>query len=50
LEGDSYGYGFGHGSVGLIGMVLIIMVVLMLLGRICHERFGEFQRWDPQKS
>jgi hypothetical protein len=29
-----YGYGFGHGGVGLLGTLLIIVVVLMLLGRI----------------
>jgi hypothetical protein len=29
-----YGYCLGHGGVGLIGTILIIVVVLMLLGRI----------------
>jgi hypothetical protein len=29
-----YGYGFGHGGIGIIGIILIILVVLLLLGRI----------------
>ncbi|WP_085583665.1 DUF3309 family protein [Thalassospira mesophila] len=29
-----YGYGYGHTGVGLLGVVLIIIVALMLLGRI----------------
>ena len=28
------GYGFGHTSIGLLGVVLIIVVALVLLGRI----------------
>jgi hypothetical protein len=29
-----YGYGLGHGGIGIIGVILIILVVLLLLGRI----------------
>ena len=29
-----YGYGFGHGGIGVIGVILIILVVLLLMGRI----------------
>ena len=29
-----YGYGFGHTSVGVLGIFLIIVVSLVLLGRI----------------
>ena len=29
-----YGYGFGHGGIGVIGIILIILVVLLLMGRI----------------
>tara|TARA_R110000787_G_scaffold211281_3_gene321119 strand:- start:62292 stop:62456 length:165 start_codon:yes stop_codon:yes gene_type:complete len=29
-----YGYGFGHGGMGVIGTILIIVVVLMVIGRI----------------
>lgn len=29
-----YGYGFGHGGIGVIGGVLIISVVLLLMGRL----------------
>ena len=27
-------YGFGHCSIGVIGIILIILVVLLLMGRI----------------
>jgi hypothetical protein len=30
----TYGYGFGHGSIGLLGVLLIVLLVLLLLGRI----------------
>ena len=29
-----YGYGFGHGGIGVIGVILIILVVLLLMGRL----------------
>ena len=29
-----YGYGFGHTSIGLLGVILIVVVALVLLGRI----------------
>ena len=29
-----YGYGFGHGGIGIIGIILIILVVLLVLGKI----------------
>jgi hypothetical protein len=29
-----YGYRYGHGSVGIIGAILIVVIILMLLGRI----------------
>jgi hypothetical protein len=29
-----YGYGLGHGGIGLIGIILIILVVLAVTGRI----------------
>ena len=29
-----YGYGYGHGGMGIIGIILIIILVLFLLGRI----------------
>ena len=29
-----YGYGFGHGGVGLIGIILIVLIVLLLMGRL----------------
>ena len=33
-EGGVTGYGFGHGGVGLIGVLLIIVLVLLLTGRL----------------
>lgn len=29
-----YGYGFGHGGVGVIGVILIILLVLLVMGRL----------------
>jgi hypothetical protein len=29
-----YGYGFGHGGIGVIGVILIVLVVLLLMGRL----------------
>jgi hypothetical protein len=29
-----YGYGLGHGGVGIPGVVLFVVVILMLSGRI----------------
>lgn len=29
-----YGYGLGHGGVGIVGVLLVIVIVLLLLGRI----------------
>ena len=29
-----YGYGLGHGGVGLIGVILVILLILALLGRV----------------
>ena len=29
-----YGYGFGHGGIGVIGIILIVLVVLLLMGRL----------------
>jgi hypothetical protein len=29
-----YGYGFGHGGVGVLGAVLLVVLVLVILGRI----------------
>jgi hypothetical protein len=28
------GYGFGHKSMGVLGVVLVIILILVLLGRI----------------
>ena len=32
--GGSYGYGMGHGGIGLIGIILVVVVLLMLSGRL----------------
>ena len=29
-----FGYGYGHGGIGIIGIILIVLVVLLLMGRI----------------
>ena len=29
-----YGYGFGHGGIGVIGVILIVLVVLLLMGKL----------------
>ena len=29
-----YGYGMGHGGIGIIGVILVVLLVLMLLGRV----------------
>jgi hypothetical protein len=29
-----YGYGFGHGGMGVIGLILIVLLVLFLMGRL----------------
>jgi hypothetical protein len=29
-----YGYGFGHGGIGVLGTVLIVVLILVLLGRL----------------
>ena len=29
-----YGYGFGHGGIGLLGIILIVLIVLLLMGRL----------------
>jgi hypothetical protein len=29
-----YGYGFGHGGIGVIGVLLIILIVLLAMGRL----------------
>jgi hypothetical protein len=33
-SGGSYGYGFGHRGVGIIGLILIAVVILSVLGRL----------------
>ena len=29
-----YGYGFGHGGIGILGVILIVLLVLLLMGRL----------------
>ena len=31
---DAYGYGYGHRSMGVLGVVLLVVVILLVLGRI----------------
>jgi hypothetical protein len=33
-SGIAYGYGWGNGGIGLLGIVLIIVVVLLFTGRL----------------
>ena len=30
----TYGYGYGHAPVGIIGVILIVLLILLLMGRI----------------
>jgi Protein of unknown function (DUF3309) len=30
----TYGYGYGHSGIGLLGVLLIILIILMLSGRM----------------
>ena len=30
---DRFSYGYSHGGVGLIGLILIVVLVLVLMGR-----------------
>jgi hypothetical protein len=32
--GLPYGYGLGHGGIGIIGVLIIILVVMALTGRL----------------
>lgn len=29
-----YGYGMGHGGIGILGFILVVVVVLLLMGRL----------------
>ena len=30
----TYGYGLGHGGIGIIGIVLLVLIVLLVMGRL----------------
>jgi hypothetical protein len=32
--GVPYGYGLGHGGIGVIGIILIVVVILAIMGRL----------------
>jgi hypothetical protein len=32
--GGGYGYGYGHRSMGVLGTVLVVLLVLVLFGRL----------------